>query len=71
MVISYSFKGFEVFQKVPGIIIVEICEKCVTTHIYIYINLDAGEGGEYMSWLPYMFHLLFIKTKKLQEHDLS
>ena len=56
-VISYSLRGFEVFLKVPVIIIIEFCENNVLGTIYIDIYQFGGwewGGGE-------MVHFTFLK----------
>ena len=59
------------FLKVPVIIILRFGENIVlgTIHIDIqYVNFGGGQGG-YMVH-PTFLSLLFIKTEKLQEHDM-
>ena len=57
IVISYSFRGFEVFLKVPVIIINRFGENNVFWPIY----LDFGDGK--MVSLTFT-RLIFIKTEK-------
>ena len=69
-VISNSLRGFEMFLKVPVIIIIRFGENNVLGTIYISIYINFGGGrGKYMVHLT-LFCLLFIKTEKLKEHDL-
>ena len=61
-VISYSLRGFEVFLKVPMIIIMRFGENNVLANMEGFAKALHG--------LPYICCLLFIKTEKVQEHDL-
>ena len=68
--------GFQVFLKVPVIIIILFCESNVLrlTHINIlYTNFVGRRGGGVgcEQGLLYILRLLFIKTENLQEHNLS
>ena len=56
------------FLKVPVIIIIRFGENVLGT-IYIDIYQFQGWAGV-LHGSPYIFCLLFIKTKKVQEHDL-
>ena len=67
-VISYKFAGFVVFQNVPLIIIVKFGENNVRANMVLYIEFGGVRGGG--NWFSLHFYLFYIKTKKLQEHDL-
>ena len=71
-VISYIFGGFEVFLKIPVIIIIDFV-KIMLGPIYIFQFLRWADGLERwgMQGLTSICCLLFIKTEKLLEHDLS
>ena len=63
---THSLWGFEVFLKVPVIIIVRFGQNNVLETIYISIFVDFGGGwGGYMVRLAFLC-LLFIKTEKLK-----
>ena len=63
-VISYSLRGFEVFLKVPVIIIIRFGENNVLGTIYIDIYKFGGGRGE-VHGPPHIVFLLFIKTEKV------
>ena len=64
-------RRFEVFLKVPMIIIIIVGENNVLGRIYIYIYRfwRWARRGDYMVHLIF-FCLLFIKTEKVQEREL-
>ena len=57
------------FLKPPEIIIIGFGENNVLCPKYIDIYEFRG-GGREVHGPPYIFSLLFKKTKKVQEHDL-
>ena len=62
-VLSYSLRGFEVFLKVPAIIIMRFCENNVLGTMYIdIINFGGGRGGYIVRGSHDIF--LFIIHKK-------
>ena len=65
-----SFRGFEVFLKVPVIIIMRFSENNVLGTIYINIYQFWGVCGGWLHGSHFIYCLLFIKTEKVQEHDL-
>ena len=68
-VISYSFRGFNVFQKVPVVIIMRFGENNVLLEYYIDTYKFWGlNGGLHAS--PYIFCLLFMQSEKVKKHDL-
>ena len=69
-VISYGFREFEVFLKVP-VIIIRFGENNVFWPIYINMYQFPGLEGGGINGSPCIYRLLFIKVEKLQEHDLS
>ena len=67
MVISYSLRRFEVFLKVPVVIMIRFGENNVLGPIYIdiYINFDVGLGGGGRTWFTLtLLCVLFIKKTK-------
>ena len=68
-VISYSFGGFEVFLKLPVIIIVSVCETNVLALLYFDIY-QFRESAGWVNGLSYISHLLLIKTEKLLDRDV-
>ena len=66
--ISCSLRGFEVFLRVPVIIIIRLGKNNALGTIYIDIFQFWGRAGGHMVHLTF-FCLLFMKTEKLQEHD--
>ena len=71
MINLYSFRGFEVFLKVPVIIIIRLGENNVSGQIYInksqYILIEQWVDGD--KWFTLHFSFTIIKTKKSHEHD--
>ena len=65
-VISYSFRGFQVFLKVPGIIIMRFGENVLGI---IYINFEGFAVGGYMVHLT-LFVYYSQKTEILKEHEI-
>ena len=65
----HGLKGFELFPKVPVIIIMRFCENNVLETIYMDIYQFWG-FAEGLHGSPYIFCLLFIKMEKVREHGL-
>ena len=55
--------GFEVFLKVPVIIIIRF-DKIMCLGQYVYIFIDFGDGWRGKHGFPFIFNFLFIKMKK-------
>ena len=68
-VISYSLRGFTVFLNVPVIIIIRFGEHNLLGTIYI--NFGGGRRLGVINWFTLKKKLLFIKTEKLQEHEIK